>query len=215
MAKLTKSQRSELINDVHNFGIDFEAREIYIGGNEVDEIDHVLSTTFLINIRLLDKTDGNILIHMNSVGGEWAYGMGMYDAIKSCKNKIILLAYAHARSMSSIIPQAADIRVIMPNAYFMVHEGTLGIEGTEKSIRSFVDFNKEADKSMLDIYAQRCKDGVYFKNWKEEKIKKFIKTKMNDLEEWYITARASVEYGFMDAVLGDSGYESIEIIKNL
>lgn len=213
MAKLTKSQRSELINDVHNFGIDFEGREIFVGGNDIDEINHILSSTFIVNLRLLDKTDGNILIHLNTVGGEWAYGMAMYDAIKSCQNNIITLSYAHARSMSSIVPQAADLRIIMPNAYFMMHEGTLGIEGTEKSVRSFVEFNKEADSKMLDIYAERCIVGEKFKNWKPEKVKSFIKKQMNNFEEWYLTARQSVEYGFMDAILGDNNYESIPKIK--
>jgi ATP-dependent protease ClpP protease subunit len=213
MAKLTKSQRSELINDVHNFGVDFDGREIYVGGNDIDEINHILSSTFIINLRLLDKTDGNILIHFNTCGGEWSYGMSMYDMIKACRNKVITLSYAHARSMSSIIPQAADLRIIMPNAYFMIHEGTLGIEGTEKTVRSFVEFNKVADSTMLDIYANRCLIGEKFKNWKQDKIKSFINNQLKDFEEWYLTPRQSVEYGFMDAVLGDMGYENIETIK--
>jgi ATP-dependent protease ClpP protease subunit len=213
MAKLTKSQRSELINDVHNFGIDFEGREIFVGGNDIDEINHVLSSIFIINLRLLDRTEGNILIHLNTNGGDYCYGMSMYDTIKSCQNNIITLSYAQSCSMSSIIPQAADLRIIMPNTYFMIHEGQLVLDGTSKTIKSFIEFNKQLSASALDIYTERCIVGEKFKNWKSDRIKSFIKKQMNNFEEWYLTSRQSVEYGFMDAILGDSNYESISKIK--
>jgi ATP-dependent protease ClpP protease subunit len=65
---------------------------------------------------------------------------------------------------------------------------------------------------MLEIYADRCKDGLFFKGYTINKIKTFIKGKMDQYEEWYLTAREAVQYGLMDAVLGDTGYETIKDI---
>jgi ATP-dependent protease ClpP protease subunit len=36
---------------------------------------------------------------------------------------------------------------------------------------------------------------------------------MDKKQEYYMTPREAVERGFMDAVLGDEGYETIEMIR--
>ena len=61
---------------------------------------------------------------MHSVGGEWSDGMAIYDAISMSRSYITIIAYGQAESMSSIIFQAADRRLITPNTYFMSHYGS-------------------------------------------------------------------------------------------
>lgn len=211
----SSSVRNELITEIHDCDIDYENREIFVHSDE--DITNVVSTKFIKNIRLLDNANDKlpILIHFNTCGGEWDYGMGMYDAIKSCVSPTIALCYSCARSMSSIIPQAASHRIIMPNAYFMIHNGTVSIESTSKSASSFTQFNDSLTKIMLDIYVNSCRFGINFKNYSDTKIRKFLQDKMNKFEEWYMSARDSVNYGFMDAVLGDKGYENIPQLKLL
>ena len=80
-----------------------------------------MSNTFIKNIRALEiKSDKPIIIHMQSVGGEWSDGMAIYDAISMCRCHVTMIAYGQAESMSSIIFQAADTRLITPNTYFHV-----------------------------------------------------------------------------------------------
>ena len=117
---------SETIEDLHNFSIDVQAREVYLNSHIADceeesGVDWRMATKFNKNIRLLTTgplREQPVLIHMHTVGGNWEDGLAIYDIIKSCTSThITIIAYAHARSMSSIIFQAADTRIFMPNAH--------------------------------------------------------------------------------------------------
>jgi len=142
--------------------------------------------------------------------------MAIYDAIKACPCQITLLAYAHARSMSSIIPQAADVRVMMPSADFLIHNGTLGFgECNYQSVVSEVEWAKKSTDVMLDIYVEKCRDGQFFKrdNMDDKQIRGWLEKQMAYRQEVYFTAKQAVDLGFMDAVLGDENYESIEVLR--
>ena len=89
-----------------------------------------MATTFIKNIRLLDQIKNEpIIIHMDSLGGNWGDGMAIYDAIKISRSHVTILVYGQAESMSSIILQAANKRITMPNAYFMCHYGSSASAG--------------------------------------------------------------------------------------
>lgn len=220
------SQKSELIYDLHNFGILVDTREIFLCSdpNSMCEdalIDHWTANNFIRNLRILNHLgQGNILIHMITCGGYFEYGMAIFDAIKeSCESEagseITILAYAHARSMSSLIPQAATKRIIMSNSDFLIHDGTISSEGNWRSVVSEVDWSKKQRDIMLDIYTSRCKDGQYWKRERmdEKEIKKWLGEQMDARQEFYMTPREAVDKGFMDAVLGDENYETIEMIR--
>ena len=46
--------------------------------------------------------------------------MAIFDAIKICRSHVTILVYGQAESMSSIILQAADKRIMMPNSTLYV-----------------------------------------------------------------------------------------------
>jgi ATP-dependent protease ClpP protease subunit len=221
------SQRSEMIYDVHNFGIILDTREIFLGSNldesqEDSQIDHVVANTFIRNLQILNNmSDDAILVHMITCGGDWNYGMAIYDAIKqSCDDPklsdVVVLAYAHARSMSSVIPQAASYRVIMPNADFLVHWGTEVADGNYTSVQAETKWSAVLAERMVDVYYQRCKDGDYWRRHDiltEQDIKQFLRENMDKKQEWYMAPRTAVDMGFMDAVLGDEHYETIASLR--
>ncbi len=215
------SQRSEMVYDVHTFNILLDTREIFLSSDQdyhYDEamLDHKAANTFIKNLQMLNNKDhDNILVHMITNGGDWNYGMAIYDAIKYSSSYITILAYGHARSMSSIIPQAAKWRVIMPNADFLIHWGTDEISGSHTSVQAEADWSKRSAEIMLDVYAERCKDGQFFKRegMDEKQIRQWIGDQMTKKQEFYMTAREAVDKGFMDAVLGDEEFESVEKLK--
>lgn len=223
MKRRNLSQKSEMLYDLHNFGVIMDTREIWLCsdlGYDYDEamIDHRSANNFIRNLKLLDNMgDGTILIHMVTNGGEWSYGMAIYDAIKASRSNTVILAYAHARSMSSIIPQAATFRVIMPNADFLIHWGYWGFEGNHTSGMAEADWCRKLEEMMLDCYVERCVDAPFWQDrWKknhEAYIRKYLRDLMDKKQECYFTARESVEMGFMDAVLGDEGYETIQALR--
>ena len=104
--------------------------------------------------------------------------------------------------MSSIIFQAADKRVIMPYACFMVHWGTYADSGHYLTVKSGMEFGSKTEKMMLDIYANKCVDGPYFKSrgMSVQEVSDFIEDKIIKKSDWWLTSEEAVEYGFADCV---------------
>lgn len=215
------SQRSELVYDLHMFGINLDTREIVLmsdAGNPDDGIDWCCANTFIKNLLLLNAINHTpILVHQCTCGGEWNYGIAIYDAIAASQSPIVLLAHAHARSMSSIIPQAAKRRVIMPNADFMIHFGSAGFEGDSRSFVAEGQQTNRLDSRMLEIYTAKCYRGAFFRRnkYSKDRTREYLRRQMNERREWYMTANEAVDLGFMDGVFGTPGFKTFDEIRRL
>ena len=138
---------SELINQVHNYDLNSFSREIYLHshyGSSLPEeeggIEYRMATQFVKNLHLLDAhSQENILVHLQSPGGDWTHGMAMFDAIKAAKSTINILAHGEISSMSSILFQAASKRIMMPSCEFMIHRGFLSVEGVATTVQAIAD----------------------------------------------------------------------------
>jgi ATP-dependent protease ClpP protease subunit len=201
----------DTLQDIHCYGATLNSREIFLhnffSGTEEDNpgIDYRMSNIFLKSLRTLEKkSDDPILIHMNSIGGSWQDGMVIYDAISMSKCYITIIAYGQAESMSGIILQAADERLITPNTYFMAHYGSSSVGGDYLSSQNWINYEKHICNTMLDIYANSCMKGKFFKEkYTKPDIKKithFISKKLQE-GDWYMTAEEAVYYGFADSVI--------------
>ena len=216
------SEQAELIYDIHNHNINAMSREIYLHCHE-DTIDDEeigmefrMATTFEKNINLLNSLgDANIFIHQHSIGGEWNDGISIFNTIQASKSPTTMLAYGHARSMSSITIQAADKRVLMKDSDFMVHYGSFYFDGTSIEAESSYATLVKSNKRMLDIYASRCVNGPFFveKGYDENDICKYINKKMRQHSDWWLSAEEAVHYGFVDGILGTKGFEDIDKIR--
>lgn len=206
-----KAKSDDPLFHLHEYDVDIKSNHIYLFGSENYINDHqlepgvefVMANRFIRNFNLLMRVNPNIpiLIHMKTEGGFWEEGMAIYDTIKSCPWPVTILNYTHARSMSSIIFQAANKRVMMPNSHFMFHEGYFGVEGTQKQVYSALDFNKKVvDKTMLDIYSKIMNEFGEFKGTSIPKIKHWIKSQMDKKEDVYLTASDTVKYGLADEI---------------
>ena len=212
----------DITSEIHSYGIDIKNREIFLHGHvgNTDEdpgVEYRMAANFYKNIRILDSQSSKpILIHMYSDGGEWDAGMAIFDAIRVCKSFVTIIAYGAATSMSSIILQAADKRVMMPRAYFLLHYGTSGFTCDYLSSQKHAKAEKKNTETMIDIYANGCIKGKYFKesikNLTLEKIKTNIKRKLKD-GDWILDANEAVYYGFADSVLDTRKLENIESLK--
>ena len=159
----------DIISDVNSYGLDVKNRELflhsYIANSDEDPgVDYKMASMFYKNIRILDNLSKDpILIHMHSIGGDWNDGMTIYDSIHLCQSHVTIVAYGQAESMSSIILQAADNRVMTPNSYFMCHFGSSGYSGNYLDVQKGAAFEKRMTEKMLDIYTDVCIKGKYFK----------------------------------------------------
>ena len=219
-----KTTSTELINDLHTFGINVEEREVFLNSHIADceeepGVDWRMATKFNKNIRILTtgaRCSEPILVHMHTVGGNWEDGLAIYDIIKSCTNThITILAYAHARSMSSIIFQAADTRIFMPNSVWLMHMGDMGFDGQAQSFEAEAEWAKKDHERMLEIYVESAYQSNAYKGKSKKQIKNFIDRGLRLKQEWYMSAREAIEHGYADAVFGEKGYEDMDTIKRI
>ena len=115
----------------------------------------------------LDKFGDPIKVHMLLEGGDWYSGLSIMDAIYSAKSKVSIIAYGSASSMSGVILQAADERILMPNTYFMIHSGSISIDGsTTQAALSAIRYEEMERKKMVKIFADRAISSNFFKRQK-------------------------------------------------
>jgi ATP-dependent protease ClpP protease subunit len=202
----------DILQDIHNYGTSLTSREIFLhnfyGSEESNPgVEYRMANTFLKNITILNnKSNENITIHMHSIGGEWSDGMVIFDSITMSKAKISIIVYGQAESMSSIILQAADERIMTTNSYFMPHYGSTSISGEYHNVHNWIKFEEHICNTMFDIYSKRCYKGHYFKEkygGKKDsipKVKSWLKRKLKD-GDWYMNAEDCVYYGFADRLI--------------
>lgn len=207
---LTAELISSTTNDIetlHTYDIDIDNRVLYVHAEfEAEEsgVDFRMASKFIKNLDHLNFLSSEpITVKVISYGGCWNYGMAMYDAIRRSVSPVTCISYAHARSMSSIIPQAASKRLINKHTDFMVHYGTYTDSGDYRQVVNGVDYGKKSAEVMLDIYAGKCVDSQFAKekNMDYKKVRAFIKRKIEKLTDWWMSAEEAVYYGFMDEVI--------------
>lgn len=207
-----KATSEDLIYHLHQFDIDLKSNHIYLmgvdRGYEVEPgviepgVEFTMANRLIKNINICMRVNPGkpIIIHLKTCGGLWEEGMAIYDAIKSCPSPVTILNYTHARSMSSIIFQAADKRVMMPNSIFMFHDGTYEIGGTVKTVRSTIDFDKKNDRIMLGIYAEKMNESGKMQGYGVQKIQKWLRAQMDKKEDVFLTAKETVNLGLADEI---------------
>jgi ATP-dependent protease ClpP protease subunit len=215
----------DLVDQLHMFDVDLKSNHIYLmsvdrgyeveTGGEETGIDYVIANRFVRNFNLCMRVNPTtpVLIHQKTCGGNPEEGLAIYDTIRSTSQLVTILNYTHARSMSSIIFQAANKRVMMPHSYFLFHQGTFGIDGTVKQARSALAWDKVFENTMIDIYINSMKRAPYWKGKTEKQIKKWLKDEMNKKEDVYINALDAVKFGFADEVF-DYNWENLTKYTN-
>ncbi len=208
-----KVKTDDLIWHTHEYDIDIKSNHIYLMGTEAyingsgdakeePGIDYTIANKFIRNFNLLMRinTGMPILVHMKSCGGDDAEGMAIYDTIRSCPWPVTILNYTHARSMTSIILQAASKRVMMPHSYFMYHEGSIISSGTYRGVQSNVEFAKQGRETMLNIYVRSMKRSGSFSHKKESEIRNHLSYQMNKKEDVFLTPQQAIDYGLADEI---------------
>ena len=173
----------------HN--VDFATRCVFLGGEEIDDQAAAQAIKLL---HALDATDGPIGVKLTTYGGDWYYGMAIYDAIRGCRNEVMVLAYGPLQSMGAIIFQAADVRAMMPFATMMVHYGDEHMSGhalnTARRAQENGRLRAQFEQLMLERINQKRKMSA----------KQFRDRFAFDV---FLDAHAAVDMGLADLVWGE------------
>lgn len=216
-----KIHSNNQLYDIHTYGIDVTNREIflhsYFDGEEEPGVEYRSSITFEKNLRYLNMISLEpILVHMHLPGGDWQDCLGIYDTIKNSKSPVCIVAYAKVESSSTVLLQAADLRILNPNANFLVHYGSISVENEHKAALSMIQWSEKESIKMIDIFTERCMNSKICKekNWKKMIVKKHIINQLATKRDWILTSEEAVDYNFADGILGSKKFPNIDYIKN-
>lgn len=221
MIKKTKEEIEQDFTNIHNYCIDIPNREIYlhsfIDSEEESGVDYRSAVPFEKNLRYLNTLSFDpILVHMHLPGGDWQDCLGIYDNIKASQSKIIIVAYAKVESSSTVLLQAADLRILSLNTNFLIHYGSVSVENEHKAALSMIQWSEKESEKMIDIFTERCIDSKIYKEkkWKKMIAKKHIVSQLATKRDWILTSDEAVDYGFADGILGTKKFPNIDYIKN-
>lgn len=133
----------------------------------------------------LDDVTKDIVIRLNSGGGDVFQGVEIFNYLQSHKSHITIEITALAASAASLIAMAADKIVIRTGASIMLHEASTFTFGNKSEHQKSLNALSTIDNGIVDIYAERTK------------IDKTELANMIEAETW-LSADEAVKQGFAD-----------------
>lgn len=131
------------------------------------------------------KDASEIIVRLNSPGGDVFEGFAIHNALRRHKAKIIIEVDALAASIASVIAMAGDTIRIAENAMMMIHNSWTIALGNKLELAKVVDLLAKIDDTIVDSYAART--GMD----RDELVE------MMDAETWMKSDEA-LEMGFAD-----------------
>ena len=173
---------------------------LYLEGTIASETwwgDEVTPEAFRNELR---QMKGDLLVHINSQGGDVFAGVTIYNALKDYskgKGKVTVKVDGLAASIASVVAMAGDEIVMSPGSMMMVHNPwSMGV-GSAEELRKAADTLDEIKDAILPIYTERS-------GLSDEEVQDLM-----DNETW-MTAEKAVELGFADVVQKDQKKEEPE-----
>jgi ATP-dependent Clp protease protease subunit len=126
------------------------------------EINHQ-SVTALMNTVGQLKNQGckSILLLISSPGGSVVHGISAYNFLKETGLDIATCNYGSVDSIATVIYCAGTKRYSVPNARFVVHGITFGVQGgasfEEKKLKEILDGLRADRENIAKIIADNCK----------------------------------------------------------
>lgn len=135
---------------------------------------------------------GDIVIHLNSPGGDAFDGITIYNLLKKHDGKVTVNVDGWACSAASVIAMAADELVMGLGSMIMIHEASSIVWGTKTEMRKEANVLDELEEGIIDIYMTKA-------NVSREEVRSAV-----DAETWY-GAQKAVDIGFATSTAAADG----------
>jgi ATP-dependent Clp protease, protease subunit len=114
---------------------------------------------FDAEIKKLGKLS-RVRVKINSYGGECFEGLGIYNTLKDLGAYVTTEVVGIAASISSVIYEAGDRRVMAENSMLMIHNPWTVAMGDEKELRAQADILAKLREQIVGTYASRNGKGT-------------------------------------------------------
>ena len=180
--------KNELKNGKHVLTLSGNVRKKYWSDDDVINAKDVRET--------LDAVSEDIVIKLNSPGGDVFEGIEIYNYLKDHPSNITVEVTGVAASAATFIVAGADEVIMNIGTSLMIHEASTFTWGNKSDIQKTLNALETIDESILSIYSEKTgQSNDQLEEWMNE-------------EKWF-TADEAVEFGFADSVKRDNS-ESVE-----
>jgi ATP-dependent protease ClpP protease subunit len=106
----------------------------------------------------VDKGAEEIVVHINSNGGSVSEGFAIHDYLKGLRKQITTIIDGVSYSIASVIGLAGTIRLMQPNAKWMIHNPWVSeVSGDASFLERIASGLKEEETRMVKFYANNLK----------------------------------------------------------
>lgn len=146
------------------------------------------NTVDRISAALRSIGDREVVVNINSPGGDFFEGLAIYNALKEHSQKVTVNVLGMAASAASIIAMAGDEVRVARAGFLMIHNTLVYGGGNRHTLRETADTLESFDTVLADIYATRTG------------IPAVQIATMLDAETW-LGGSEAVDKGFADSLL--------------
>lgn len=144
--------------------------------------------------RALREAKGDLIIHLNSPGGDAFDGIAIYNRLKQYDGKVTIYVDGWACSAASVIAMAADELIMGLGSMMMIHEAWSIVLGSKRDMRKEADILEQLEEGIIDIYMTKA-------NVSREEIRQMV-----DDETWF-SAQEAVDIGFATSIMDEKDQE--------
>ena len=132
-----------------------------------------------------------IELYINSPGGVVTAGFAIYDTMQYIKSPVATTCMGFAASMGSFLLMAGEpgMRVALPNARIMIHQGSGGFQGKISDIERHAKDALETQAKINALYARHCGRTM-------EEVEKALD------RDTFMSAEEALAWGLVDRVNG-------------
>lgn len=184
-----------LVDDVFYIR-DLQQRKLFIN-SDIDEISvsetvkHIMQFNREDNLNSINPMKRTpILLYITSNGGDVGAGFELIDTILNSKTPVYTINLGYQYSMAFLIGLAGHKRFSMPNAKFLMHDGSSFVYGTGTKVQDQMEFQKRVEERIKDYVLENS-------NLNSELYDEKLRV------EWYMFADEAKKRGFVDYIIGE------------
>lgn len=129
-----------------------------------------------------------IVLYLFCFGGDIDICNSIIDVIRASKTPVYSVNAGRSLSAAAYIFIACHKRFILPQSYFLFHEGSATISGSAEEIKKQTENYNEKIKELTSKMKKYTK-------YSDEEIERDIK------QEWYVRANEAIEKGVADKII--------------
>lgn len=135
----------------------------------------------------LAEISGDLIVRINSCGGEISEGLAIYNLLKNYNGKVTTICDGFACSIASVIFMAGQERIMPTTSMLFIHNAWTSTCGNSEELKKASEDLDKLTQPSIDIYLE-CS------NLNVEQIKEMMN------EEVWISATEALNFGFATSI---------------